>query len=81
MQILALSPGDIPHDRVILTIRASASGFVTRDADINEFAEAIEVVNQGQHWLPLEETYEVLDEAKDPWIWDCILNLNVETGL
>lgn len=63
MRILALSPGDIPHDRVILAIRAGALGFITRDTRFEEASEAIQQVNQGQHWLPLEDTYEVLGDA------------------
>ena len=63
MPILALSPGDIPHDRIILAIRDGALGFVTRDTSLEEASEAIQQVNQGQHWLPLEDTYEVLGDA------------------
>jgi DNA-binding NarL/FixJ family response regulator len=63
MHILALSPGDIPHDRVILSIQAGAQGFVTRDTSLEEVSEAFHQVNQGQHWLPLEDTYEVLGDA------------------
>jgi DNA-binding NarL/FixJ family response regulator len=63
MHILALSPGDIPHDRVILAIRAGALGFITRDTNLEEALEAFHQVNQGQHWLPLEDTYEVLGDA------------------
>jgi DNA-binding NarL/FixJ family response regulator len=63
MPILALSPGDIPHDRVILSIRAGALGFITRDTSSEEVREAIHQINQGQHWLPLEDTYDVLGDA------------------
>jgi DNA-binding NarL/FixJ family response regulator len=63
IRILALSPGDTPHDRIILAIRAGALGFVTRDASLEEVSDAIQQVNQGEHWLPLEDTYEVLGEA------------------
>ncbi len=63
IRILALSPGDTPHDRDILAIRAGALGFVSRDASLEEVSEAIQQVYQGQHWLPLEDTYEVLGEA------------------
>jgi DNA-binding NarL/FixJ family response regulator len=63
IHILALSPGDIPHERVILAIRAGALGFITRDTSLDEASEAFQQVNQGQHWLPLEDTYEVLGEA------------------
>ena len=61
--ILALSPGDAPHDRVILAIRAGALDFITRDTSLEEISEAIQQVNQGEHWLPLEDTYDVLGEA------------------
>ena len=63
IRILALSPGDTPHDRIILAIRAGVLGFITRDASFEEVTEAIQQVNQGQHWLPLEDTYDVLGEA------------------
>jgi len=63
IRILALSPGDTPHDRVILAIRAGALGFITRDTSLEEISEAIQQVNQGEHWLPLEDTYNVLGKA------------------
>ena len=63
IHILAISPGDIPHERVILAIRAGAQGFITRDTSLEDASEAIQQVNQGQYWLPLEDTYEVLGEA------------------
>lgn len=63
IRILALCPEDIPHERVILAIRAGALGFITRDISLDEASEAIQQANQGQHWLPLEDTYEVLGEA------------------
>ena len=56
IHILALIPGDTPHDRVILAIRAGALGFITRDTSLEEISEAIQQVNQGEHWLPLEDT-------------------------
>jgi len=63
IRVLALSPGDIPHDRVILAIRAGALGFITRDVNLDEAWEAIQQVQLGEHWLPLEDTYVVLGEA------------------
>ena len=63
IRILAVSPGDIPHDMVILAIHAGAQGFITRDTPLNEIAEAIYGINQGEHWLPLDDTYTVLGEA------------------
>ena len=63
LRILAVSPGDIPHDRIILAIRAGAMGFITRDTNRDESAEAIQRVHQGEHWLPLDDTYTVLEEA------------------
>jgi CheY-like chemotaxis protein len=61
--ILALSPGDIPYDRIILAIRAGAMGFITRDISRVEVAEALQRVHQGEHWLPLDDTYTVLEDA------------------
>lgn len=63
IRVLALSPGDIPHDRVILAIRAGALGFITRDVSIDEAWEAIQRVRLGEHWLPLDDTYSVLSDA------------------
>ncbi len=42
VRILALSPGDPPHDRIILAAQAGALGFVTRDAAPSELAAAIQ---------------------------------------
>jgi len=61
--ILALSPGDPPHDRIILALHTGALGFITRDTDPVDISAAIQAVHQGDRWLPLEETYEVLQEA------------------
>ena len=63
IRILALSPGDIPHDRVILSIRAGALGYITRDTDLDDVKEAVQQVWQGTHWLPLEDTVAVLGDA------------------
>ena len=63
IHILALTPGDPPHDRVILAIEAGALGYITKDADSSEVLAAITQVHQSKPWLPLDETYEVLQEA------------------
>jgi DNA-binding NarL/FixJ family response regulator len=63
IRILALTPGDPPHDRVILAVEAGALGYITRDADPSEALAAIKQAQQGKPWLPLDETYEVLQEA------------------
>lgn len=63
IRALALSPGDIPHDRVILAIRAGALGFITRDTEFEGVSQAIQAVHQGELWLPLEDTYAVLGDA------------------
>jgi CheY-like chemotaxis protein len=63
VRILALSPGDPPHDRIILAAQAGALGFVTRDAAGSELAAAIQQVQRGEPWLPLDETYEVLQDV------------------
>ena len=61
--ILALSPGDPDRDRIILALHAGALGFITRDTDPVDISAALQAVHQGDRWLPLEETYEVLQEA------------------
>ncbi len=63
IRILALTPGDPPHDRVILALEAGALGYITRETDSSESLAAIKQVSQGRPWLPLDETYEVLQEA------------------
>jgi DNA-binding NarL/FixJ family response regulator len=63
VRILALSPADPPHDRIILAVQAGALGFVTRDAASSQFAAAVQQVHQGELWLPLQDTYEVLRDA------------------
>ena len=63
IHILALSPGDPPYDKVILAMQAGALGYVTRDAELEEFIEAIQQVHQGKHWLPLDATNDVLQDA------------------
>jgi DNA-binding NarL/FixJ family response regulator len=65
IQILALTPGDLPHDRVILAIRAGALGFISRDTRPDDVSEAIRQVNQGEYWLPLEDTYDVLGASAE----------------
>lgn len=63
VRILALSPGDLPHDRIILAIQAGALGYVCRDAPLSELAAALQRVHQGERWLPLDATYKVLKDT------------------
>jgi DNA-binding NarL/FixJ family response regulator len=63
VRTLALSPGDPPHGRIILAVQAGALGFVTRDAASSEFEAAIDQVHRGEPWLPLHDTYEVLQDV------------------
>jgi DNA-binding NarL/FixJ family response regulator len=63
IQILALAPADPTHDRIMLAVEAGALGYVCRDADLSEFRAAIEQVHQGEPWLPLHQTYEVLQNG------------------
>jgi DNA-binding NarL/FixJ family response regulator len=63
VRILALSPAVPPHDRIMLATQAGALGYVCRDAAPSEFAAAIWQVHQGEPWLPLRQTYEVLQEG------------------
>jgi DNA-binding NarL/FixJ family response regulator len=63
VHILALVPADPPHDRIMLAAEAGALGYVCRDAASTEFAAAIEQVNTGEPWLPLRQTYEVLQDG------------------
>jgi DNA-binding NarL/FixJ family response regulator len=63
VHVLALAPAEPPHDRVMLAIQAGALGYICRSAGLSDFEAAIEQVYHGKHWLPLEETYEVLQEG------------------
>lgn len=63
VHILALAPADPPHDRIMLAIEAGALGYVCRDADLSEFEAALRKVHQGEPWLPLHQTYEVLQDG------------------
>ena len=62
-KILALSPADPPHDRIILAVQAGALGYVCRDDSIADIKAGIQHAHQGQLWLPPEATYEVLKDA------------------
>ena len=61
--ILALVPSDPPHDRIMLAAEAGALGYMCRDSALGDFAAAIEQVHQGEPWLPLHQTYEVLQDG------------------
>jgi DNA-binding NarL/FixJ family response regulator len=63
VHILALTPADPPHDRIMLAVEAGALGYVCRDADSREVGAAIERVHAGEPWLPVELTYEVLQDG------------------
>lgn len=63
VKILALSPSDPPHDRIILALQAGALGYVCRGAAPTEISDAIHKVFHGEYYLPLEATYGVLQEA------------------
>jgi CheY-like chemotaxis protein len=63
VKILALCPEDPPHERVILALNAGALGYIINDADPTEIKTAIHKVFNEEYYLPLETTYEVLQEA------------------
>ncbi len=63
VRMLAVTPNDPPHDRIMLATEAGALGFIARDAPSSDFQAAIEQVHQGQLWLPPRQTYEVLQEG------------------
>jgi DNA-binding NarL/FixJ family response regulator len=63
VRILGLVPADPPHDRIMLAAEAGALGFVCRDADFSELSAAFEQVQRGEPWLPLNQTYEVLQSG------------------
>ncbi|MFC2055820.1 response regulator transcription factor, partial [Chloroflexota bacterium] len=63
VHILALAPADPPHDRIMLAAEAGALGYVCRGTDHSELKAAIEQVHRGEPWLPLHQTYEVLQDG------------------
>ena len=63
VRILALSPDDPPHDRIMLAAEAGALGFVSRQTLASELSAAIHAVQQGQPWLPPQQTYEILQDG------------------
>ena len=63
VRILAVTPDDPPHDRIMLAAEAGALGFISRHAPSSEYSAAIERVHQGEPWLPLQQTYEVLQDG------------------
>lgn len=63
VRILAVTPDDPPHDRIMLAAEAGALGFISRHAPSSEYAAAIEQVHHGEPWLPLHQTYEVLQDG------------------
>ena len=63
VRILALVPSDPPHDRIMLAAEAGALGYICRDELPSEFTDAIEQVQRGKPWLPLRQTYEILQDG------------------
>lgn len=62
-RILAIAPADPQHDRIMLAAEAGALGYVCQDAQPSEFTAAIEQVHRGEPWLPLHQTYAVLQDG------------------
>jgi DNA-binding NarL/FixJ family response regulator len=63
VRILAMTPDDPPHDRIMLATEAGALGFIARHAPASEYSAALEQVYRGEPWLPLRETYDVLQDG------------------
>ena len=63
VHILPLVPPDPPHDRIMLAAEAGGLGYICRDTDLSDLAAAIEQVYRGDPWLPLYQTYEVLQDG------------------
>ena len=63
VRILAVAPDDPPHDRIMLAAEGGALGFISRHAPSSDYQAAIEMVHQGELWLPPRQTYEVLQEG------------------
>jgi DNA-binding NarL/FixJ family response regulator len=65
VRMLALTPADPPHDKVLLAAKAGVLGHIKKDAQPGELAAAIRQVHQGEPWLPARSTYLVLQDAAD----------------
>ena len=63
VRILAESPDDPPHDRIMLAASAGALGFIQRHAPAADYGAAIERVHGGEPWLPRQPTYGVLKDG------------------
>ena len=63
VHILALAPVDPPHDQVMLAVEAGALGYICRDAKLSEFTAAVEHIYQGEPWLRIRQSYEILREG------------------
>ena len=63
IRILAMTPDDPPHDRIMLAVEAGALGFISRHAPASEYTAAFEQVYRGDPWLPLRDTYDVLSDG------------------
>ena len=63
LKILALSPADPPHDRVILAIQAGALGYVCRNAEADEIQRAVAEVLKGEPYLPTDTTIDVFKDV------------------
>ena len=62
-RILALVPADPPHDRIMLAAEAGALGYVCRGAQLSEYTDGIQQVQRGEPWLPVHQTYEILQDG------------------
>ena len=47
----------------MLAAEAGALGFICHDVDAAEFTAAVKQVNRGEPWLPVHQTYEVLQDG------------------
>ena len=63
VRLLSAVPADPPHDRIMLAAEAGALGFIRQDTTASEFTAAVQQVYRGEPWLPLHQTYEVLQEG------------------
>jgi DNA-binding NarL/FixJ family response regulator len=65
VRMLALTPADPPHDKVLLAAKADVLGHINKESQPGELAAAIRQVHQGEPWLPARTTYQVLQDAAD----------------
>lgn len=62
-KVVAMVPGDPPHDRLMFAIQAGVLSYFSQDAESSEVYRSIDNALRGNIYLPKDETYDVLQSA------------------